>query len=147
MHILSLTFDLSIHNSVNSWPNHSKFLSVVVESKREVPRDVKRGDFWLNRYYAIHVKCMYILSLFYGLSIHNSFSSCPNHVKFSTVVVDKGTSGCSSITSSIYLNWNISVIYNRIKIKLILEKAEWRCPLFRKNYFLKSLPVSQTWRH
>ena len=65
---------------------------------------------------------MYILSLFYGLSIHNSFSSCRNHFKFSTVVVDKGTSGCSSITSSIYLNWNISVICNRIKIKGAKEK-------------------------
>ena len=65
---------------------------------------------------------MYILSLFYGLSIHNSFSSCPNHFKFSTVVVDKGTSGCSSITSSIYLNWKISVICNRIKIKGAKDK-------------------------
>ena len=73
---------------------------------------------------------MYILSLFYGLSIHNSFSSCPNHFKFSTVVVDKGTSGCSSITSSIYLNWNISVIYNRIKIKLILEQSRMTMPFF-----------------
>ena len=79
---------------------------------------------------------MYILSLLYGLSIHNSFSSCPNVFTFSTVVVDKGTSGCRSITSSIYLNWNISVIYYRIKIKLVFNKAEWRCFLIRKNYFL-----------
>ena len=77
---------------------------------------------------------MYILSLLYGLSIHNSFNSWPNVFTFSTVVVDKGTSGCRSITSSI--NWNISFIYDRIKIKLVLEKAEWRCLLIRKNYFL-----------
>ena len=37
------------------------------------------------------VKCMYILSLLYGLSIHNSFGSWPNVFTFSTVVVDKGT--------------------------------------------------------
>ena len=79
---------------------------------------------------------MYILSLSYGLSIHNSFSSWPNVFTFSTIVVDKGTSGCGSITSSLYLNLTISVIYYRIKIKLVLEKAEWRCLLIRKNYFL-----------
>ena len=83
---------------------------------------------------------MYILSLLYGLSIHNSFSFCPNVFTFSIIVVDKGTSGCRSITSSIYLNWNISVIYYRIKIKLVFKKAEWRCFLIRKNYFFKSLP-------
>ena len=94
-----------------------------------------------------HVKCMYILSLLYGLSLHNSFSSWPNVFKFSTVVVDKGTSGCRSITSSIYLNWNICVIYYRIKIKFVFEKADYRCILIRKNCFFKSLPVSQTWRH
>ena len=80
---------------------------------------------------------MYILSLLYCLSIHNSFSSCPNDFKFSTVVVDKVTSCCRSITSSIYLNWNISVIYHQIKIKLVLEKAEWRCLLFRKKILFK----------
>ena len=63
------------------------------------------------------------------------------------MVVDKRTSGCRSITSSIYLNWNISIICCRIEIKLASVKAEWQGLLFHKNYFLKSLPVSQTWRH
>ena len=44
---------------------------------------------------------------------------------------------CSGITSSIYLNWNISVIYCRFEIKLILVKAEWRWLLFRKRTFLR----------
>ena len=90
---------------------------------------------------------MYILSLFFGLSIQNSVNSWPNHFKISKVVVDKRTSGCRSITSSIHLNWNISVIYCRIEIKLDSIKAEWRWVLFRKNYFFKLVPVSQTWRH
>ena len=89
---------------------------------------------------------MYILSLSFGLSIHNSVKSWPNHFKISKVVVDKRTSGCRSRTSSIYLNWNISVIYFRIETKLVSVKAEWLWVLFCKNYFLKSLPVSQKWR-
>ena len=36
----------------------------------------------------------------------------------------KGTSGFGVITASIYLNWNISFIYCRMQIKLILVKAE-----------------------
>ena len=82
-----------------------------------------------------------------SLSIHNSVNSWPNHFKVATVVVDKRTSGYQSFTSSIYINWNISVIYCRIEIKLVSVKAEWQGLLFRKHYFLKSLPVSQTWRH
>ena len=80
---------------------------------------------------------MYILSLSIGLSIHNSVNSRPNHFKISKMVVDKRTSGCRSITSSIYLNWNISVIYCRIEIKLVSVKAEWRWVLFCRNYFFK----------
>ena len=38
--------------------------------------------------------------------------------------VKKGTSGFGGITSSIYLNWNISVIYCRMQIKLVLIKDE-----------------------
>ena len=91
---------------------------------------------WLNfnlyvnviQQHAMHVKYMYILSLSFGLSIHNSVNSWPTYSKISKVVVDKRTSGCRSITSSIYLNWNISVIYCRIEIKLVSVKAEW--PLF-----------------
>ena len=64
-----------------------------------------------------------------------------------TVSVEKGTSGYLGSTSSIYLNWNISVFYCQIDIKLILLKAEWRWLLFRNNHFSMSLPVSQTWRH
>ena len=41
------------------------------------------------------------------------------------MVVDKGTSGLIGITSSLYSNWNISVIYCRIEIKLVLVKAEY----------------------
>ena len=74
---------------------------------------------------------MYILSLSIGLSIHNYVNFWRNHFKISKVVVEKRTSGCRSITSSIYLNLNISVIYYRIKIKLVLEKAEWQCLYIR----------------
>ena len=62
---------------------------------------------------------MYFLSLSFGLSIHSSVNSWPNHFKISKVVVHKRTSVCRSVTSSIYLNWNISVIYCRIEIKLV----------------------------
>ena len=33
MYILSLSIDLSIHNSVNSWPNHFKISKVVVDKR------------------------------------------------------------------------------------------------------------------
>ena len=78
---------------------------------------------------------MYILSLSFGLSIHKSVNSWPNHFKISKVVVDKGTSGCRSITSSIYLNWNIFVIYCRFEIKLVSVKAEWRRVFFVRITF------------
>ena len=58
----------------------------------------------------------------------------------------KKPSGWRGITSSIYLNWNISFIYYRFDIKLILVKEEWRWLLVRKNHFPMSLPVLQTWR-
>ena len=48
----------------------------------------------------------------------------------------KGTSGWQGIWWSIYLNWNISFIYCRFEIKLILVKAEWWWLLVRKNTFL-----------
>ena len=51
------------------------------------------------------------------------------------MVFEKGTSGYLGITSSIYLNWNIYVVYFRIDIKLVLIKAEWWWLLFRKNIF------------
>ena len=57
-----------------------------------------------------------------------------------------GTSGFGGITSSIYLNWNISIIYCQNEIKLVLVKAEWQWLLFLKTNFMP-LPVSQTWRH
>ena len=47
-----------------------------------------------------------------------------NHFYFSIVFVEKGNSGYISSTSSIYLNWNISVFYCQIDIKLTLLKAE-----------------------
>ena len=40
------------------------------------------------------------------------------------MVIDTGTPGCRGITSSLYLNWNISVIYCRIEIKIVPVKAE-----------------------
>ena len=43
----------------------------------------------------------------------------------------------TGITSSIYLNWNISVIHYRIDIKLILVKAEWQWLLFCKKNVLR----------
>ena len=79
----------------------------------------------------------HILSLLFDLSIHTSVNSWLSHFKFSIVVVEKRSSGWSGITSSIYLNLNISVIYCRFEIKLILVKAEWRWLLFRKKTFLR----------
>ena len=76
---------------------------------------------------------IYFLSL--GLSVHNSVNYWPNFFKLSTVVVDKGTSGCRGITSSLYSNWNISVIYCRIEIKLVLVKAEWWWLYFVESTF------------
>ena len=79
---------------------------------------------------------MYILSLSFDFSIHISAHSWPRHFKFPTIVVEKGTSGFRGITSSIYLNWNISIISCQIEIKLVLVKAEWQWLLFLKNIFL-----------
>ena len=89
--------------------------------------------------YAIACNTCKVHSFFVvGLSIHNYVNSWPNHFKFSTLVVDKRTSGCRTITSSIYWNWNISVIYCRIQIKLVSVKAEWRRLPFRKKISFKS---------
>ena len=45
MYILSLSFDLSIHNSANSWPHHFKFPTIVGEKRN--------FRFW--RYYVINI--------------------------------------------------------------------------------------------
>ena len=79
---------------------------------------------------------MYILSISFDFSIHISAHSWPRHFKFPTIVVEKGTSGFRGITSSIYLNWNISIISCQIEIKLVLVKAEWQWLLFLKNIFV-----------
>ena len=71
------------------------------------------------------------------MSIHNSVISWRNYFKFLTGVGEKGTFGYLGITSSIYLNWNISVIHYRIDIKLILVKAEWQWLFFVKRTFLR----------
>ena len=75
-------------------------------------------DLWVNGKVNPHS----FLSL--GSSVHNSVNSWPNFFNLSTVVADNGTSGCRGITSSLYLNWNICVIYCRIEIKLVSVKAE-----------------------
>ena len=77
---------------------------------------------------------IFILSL--GSSFHNSVNYWPNFFNLSTWSLTKEHSGCRAITSSLYLNWNISVIYCRIEIKLVFVKAEWRWLLFRKKHFL-----------
>ena len=79
---------------------------------------------------------MYILSLSFDFSIHISAHSWPRHFKFPTIVLEKGTSGFRGITSSIYLNWYISIISCQNEIKLVLVKAEWQWLLFLKNIFL-----------
>ena len=56
-------------------------------------------------------------------------------LQISTMVFENGTSGYLGITSSIYLNWKISVIFGRIDIKLVFIKAEWWWLLFRKKVF------------
>ena len=55
-----------------------------------------------------------------GLSVHNSVNSWSNDFKLSTMFVDKGTSYWIGITSSLYLNWHISIIFCRIVVKLLL---------------------------
>ena len=45
MYFLSLSFDLSIHNSANSWPHHFKFTTIV--------GDKRNFRFW--RYYVINI--------------------------------------------------------------------------------------------
>ena len=80
------------------------------------------GHFDLLGY--LHGKC--IFSLLFDLSIHNSVNSWPNHFKCSTVVVVRGTSGCKYDTSSISLNWDISIINCRMELKSALAKWDWR---------------------
>ena len=86
--------------------------------------------------YAITCNTCKVHSFFVvGLFIHNSVNSCPNHFKDSTVVVDKRTSGCRSITSSIYLNWNISVIYFRIENQTCFGKSRMTGTFARITFF------------
>ena len=54
-------------------------------------------------------------------------------LNFQVRLLKKETSGWRGITSSIYLDWNISIIYCRFEIKLILVKAEWRWLLVHKK--------------
>ena len=103
-----------------------------------------------SQYYAIACNTckVHAHSFFIIWTVHSLLCQLlKNSLKISTVVFEKGTSGYLAITSSIYLNWNISVIYFQIDIKLVLINAEWRWLLFRKKHFAMSLPVSQTWRH
>ena len=79
-------------------------------------------------------RSMNILSLSFDLSIHNSSRSWSRHFKFQTIIVEKGTSGFGGITSSIYLNWNISIINGQFEVKLVLVKAEWQWLLFLKQH-------------
>ena len=50
------------------------------------------------------------------------------------------------ITSSIYLNWNISIISCQIEIKLVLVKAEWQWLLFLKTFLYVTSGLAE-WRH
>ena len=56
---------------------------------------------------------------------------------FQLWLLKRGTSGWRSITSSIYLNWNLLVIYCRFEINLFFFrlKAEWGWLLYLKNHF------------
>ena len=56
-------------------------------------------------------------------------------LNFQLWLLKKGISGWRGITSSIYLNWNLSVIYCRFEIKLFSVKAECGWLLYRKNHF------------
>ena len=67
---------------------------------------------------------MHIMSFSFGVSVHTFVNSLPNHFKCSTVVVEKGTSGYIGMTSSIFLNWHISVIYCWIELKPALAKSD-----------------------
>ena len=55
---------------------------------------------------------------------------------FQLWLLNKGTAGQRGITSSIYLNWNISSIYCRFEIKLCFGKSRTMMTLlFIKNHF------------
>ena len=73
---------------------------------------------------------MHIISFSFGVSVNKSVNSLPNRFKFSTVVVEKRTSGYIGMTSSISLNWNISVIYCRIELKPALAKSDFYLHLY-----------------
>ena len=89
-----------------------------------------------TRLFALYTPWYFLdFDLSFDSSIHNSANSWPRHFKFSTIVVEKGTFGFGGIMSSIYLNWNIFVIYCQVEIKLVLVKAEWQWLLFRKTHF------------
>ena len=79
-------------------------------------------------------------------SIHASANSWLSHFKFSTGGCWKKESVWGGITSLIYLNWNLFVIYCRFEIKFFFGKSRWGWLCIVKITFL-SLPVSQTWRH
>ena len=83
---------------------------------------------------------MYILSLSFDLSIHNSVNSWPRHVtsNFQLSSLKKGTSGFGGITSSVYSHWNICIMYGQIEIKLDLVKAKWQWLLFLLKKFVTS---------
>ena len=93
----------------------------------------------------MHVK--YILSLSFGLSIHNSVNSWPNHFKFSH--------GGRLQTNFRLPNYYVIDIFKLEYLRYLLSESDQTCfgksrmtvTLFRNKYFLKSLPVSQTWRH
>ena len=69
--------------------------------------------------------CQFITpSILEGVSWNFQLSSLKN-----------GTSRFGGITSSIYLNWNIFVLYCEIEIKLVLVKAEWWWLSFLKKIF------------
>ena len=103
-----------------------------------------------SQYYAIACNTckVHTHSFFISWIVHSLLYQVLNEsLQISTVVFEKGTSGYLGITSSIYLNWDISVIYCWIDIKLVLIKAECWWLLFRKKHFSVSRPVSQIWRH
>ena len=94
---------------------------------------------WLSRspwHFGSMARSMHILSLSFDCSFITSpiLDQVTSNIQLWSL--EKRTSGWRDITSSINLNKNISVIYCRIAIKLVLLKAEWSCLLFRKKSFL-----------
>ena len=89
MYILSLSFDLSIHNSVNSCPRHFKFPTIVVEKR----------NFWFRMYYVISIFTLEYLHYVQSNWDQTGFGKSKMTVTFISIKKNSVTSGLADMTS------------------------------------------------